>query len=49
MNIYLIKEGNCKGEDRRTVCGNGSIPLSHSGNVVTRIGTHTHNCKGINI
>ena len=23
------------------VCGNGSIPLSHSGNVVTRIGTHT--------
>ena len=34
-------------EDRRTalvVCGNGSIPLSHSGNVVTRIGTHTHTC-----
>ena len=32
-------------EDRRTapgVCGNGSVPLSHSGNVVTRIGTHTH-------
>ena len=31
-------------EDRRTapgVCGNGSVPLSHSGNVVTRIGTHT--------
>ena len=28
-------------EDERTapgVCGNGSIPLSHSGNVVTRIG-----------
>ena len=24
------------------VCCNGSIPLSHSGNVVTRIGTHTH-------
>ena len=24
------------------VCGNGSVPLSHSGNVVTRIGTHTH-------
>ena len=23
------------------VCGNGSIPLSHSGNVVTRIGIHT--------
>ena len=31
-------------EDGRTapgVCGNGSIPLSHSGNVVTRIGIHT--------
>ena len=23
------------------VCGNGSVPLSHSGNVVTRIGIHT--------
>ena len=34
-----------KHEDRRTapgVCGNGSVPLSHSGNVVTRIGIHTH-------
>ena len=32
-------------EDGRTapgVCGNGSIPLSHSGNFVTRIGIHTH-------
>ena len=32
-------------EDRRTapgVCGNGSVPQSHSGNVVTRIGIHTH-------
>ena len=32
-------------EDRRKapgVCGNGSVPLSHSGNVITRIGTHTH-------
>ena len=32
-------------EDRLTapgVCGNGSVPLSHSGNVVTRIGLHTH-------
>ena len=30
------------------VCGNGSVPLSHSGNVVTvvtRIGTHTHTHK----
>ena len=24
------------------VCGNGSVPLSHSGNVVMRIGIHTH-------
>ena len=32
-------------EDRRTapgVCGNGFVPLSHSGNVVTRMGIHTH-------
>ena len=32
-------------EDGRTapgVCGNGSVPLGHSGNVVTRIGIHTH-------
>ena len=32
-------------EDGRTapgVCGNGSVPLSHSGNVVTRSGIHTH-------
>ena len=31
-------------KDGRTapgVCGNGSVPLSHSGNVVTRIGIHT--------
>ena len=31
-------------EDGRTapsVCGNGSVPLSHSVNVVTRIGIHT--------
>ena len=31
-------------EDGRTapgVCGKGSVPLSHSGNVVTRIGIHT--------
>ena len=34
-----------KNEDGRTapgVCGNGSVPLSHSGNVVTSIGIHTH-------
>ena len=35
-------------EDRRTapgVCGNGSVPLSHSGNVVTRTGMHTRTVK----
>ena len=33
-------------EDGRTapgVCGNGSVPLSHLGKVVTRIGIHAHN------
>ena len=32
-------------EDERTalgVCGSGSVPLSHSGKVITRIGIHTH-------
>ena len=32
-------------EDGRTapgVCGNGSVPLSHSGNIVTIIGIHIH-------
>ena len=36
-------------EDGRTalgVCGNGSVPLSHSGNAVTRIGIHTHSHGG---
>ena len=35
-------------EDGRTapgVCGNGSVPPSHSGNVVTRIEIHTHTHK----
>ena len=27
------------------VCGNGSVPLSHSGNVVNRIGIYTHKIK----
>ena len=37
-----------KHEDRRTapgVCGNGSVPLSHSGNVIARIGIHTLSCS----
>ena len=31
-----------RGRKAPGVCGNGSVPLSHSGNVVTRIGIHTH-------
>ena len=33
---------NTDGRTAPGVCGNGSVPLSHSGNVVTRIGIHTH-------
>ena len=36
---YRLNEG---GRTVPDVCGNGSVPLSHSGNVVTRIGIHTH-------
>ena len=36
---YKHNEDGCKASG---VCGNGSLPLSHSGNVVTRIGIHTH-------
>ena len=36
---YKHNEG---GRTAPGVCGNGSVPLSHSGNVVTRIGIHTH-------
>ena len=38
-------KGGCTALD---VCGNGSVPLSHSGNVVTRIGIHSPQNKGIN-
>ena len=37
-------------DDGRTapgVCGNGSVPLSHSRNVVTRNGIHTHISKQV--
>ena len=34
---------NEEGRTAPDVCGNGYIPLSHSGNVVTRIGIHTYN------
>ena len=43
--VHVHAEHYKHNEDGRTapgVCGNGSVPLSHSGNVVTRIGTHTH-------
>ena len=38
---------NADGRTAPGVCGNGSIPLSHSGNVVMRIGIHTHTLKGM--
>ena len=45
VGVRLIKPKQYKhNENGRTapgVCGNGSVPLSHSGNVVTRIGIHT--------
>ena len=44
--LYICTQKHYKhNEDGRTapgVCGNGSVPLSHSGNVVTRSGIHTH-------
>ena len=46
VTLYMCTQKHNKhNEDGRTapgVCGNGSVPLSHSGNVVTRIGIHTH-------
>ena len=33
---------NIDGRTAPGLCGNGSVPLSHSGNVVTRTGIHTH-------
>ena len=44
--LYMCTQKHFKhNEDRHTapgVCGNGSVPLSHSGNVLTRMGIHTH-------
>ena len=44
--LYICTQKHYKhNEDGRTVpgvCGNGSVLLSHSENVVTRIGIHTH-------
>ena len=44
-NVDVLAKHFKHNEDRRTapgVCGNGSVPPSHSGNVVTGIGIHTH-------
>ena len=44
--LYICMQKHYKhNDDGRTaldVCGNGYVPLSHSGNLVTRIGIHTH-------
>ena len=42
--VHMHAKHYTHNKDGRTapgVCGNGSVPLSHSGNVVTRIGIHT--------
>ena len=36
---------NENGHTAPGLCGNGSVPLSHSGNVVSRIEIHTHTCS----
>ena len=45
--LYICTQAHYQNdEDGRTapgLRGYGSVPLSHSGNVVTRIGLHTHN------
>ena len=33
------------GHTALSVCGNGSVLLSHLGNVATRIGIHTHSAQ----
>ena len=39
--IPLLTQDFQDGRTAPGVCGNGSVPLSHSANVVTRIGIHT--------
>ena len=44
VKLHLHAKHYKHNEDRRTapgVCSSGSVPLSHSGNVVARIGIHT--------
>ena len=38
---YKVVKHNEVGRTAPCVCGDGSVPLSHSGNVVTSIGMHT--------
>ena len=48
QNCTCARKNYKHSEDGRTapgVCGNGSVPLSHSGNVVMRIGIHTYTHK----
>ena len=43
--LYMCVQNTTNNEDGGTVpgvCSNGSVRLSHSGNVVTRIGIHAH-------
>ena len=43
--VHVHAKHNKHNEDGRTapgVCGNRSVPLSHSGNVVTKTGIHIH-------
>ena len=47
--LRMCTQNTTNNEDGRTapgVCGNGSVPLSHSGNV-TRIGIHTHSGSSV--
>ena len=39
-------EHNKDGRMAPVMCGNGSVPLSHSGNIVISIGIHTDMCPG---
>ena len=41
VHVHAKHKQNEDGRTAPGVCGNGSVPLSHSGNVVTKIGIHT--------
>ena len=45
ITVHVHAKHYKQNEDGRTapgVCCNGSVPLGHSGNIVTRTGIHTH-------